>query len=169
MRAHMHDLLSSIGLLILRLGIGGYMVTHGWGKVQMLRAGQAEMMQDPIGIGNVPTLVLLIFAEFVCALLVMIGLATRFAAAPIVIAMAVAAFVAHADDPWTMQTAAERFFAGEMAFPAAKQGALMFLIPFLALVFTSAGRFSIDAILFPDRRPGATESPAVDPHANERR
>ncbi|MEX0653042.1 MAG: DoxX family protein [Phycisphaeraceae bacterium] len=139
----------STGLLILRLGIGGYMLTHGWGKVGMLRAGNFEMMDDPIGIGDTATLLLLVLAEFVCALLVMIGLATRLAAVPVVIAMAVAAFVAHGGDPWTMDQAVALFMEGETQFPLSKQPALMFLIPFLALVFTGAGRFSIDALIWP--------------------
>jgi uncharacterized membrane protein YphA (DoxX/SURF4 family) len=63
--------------------------------------------------------------------------------------MAVAAFVAHAGDPWSMETAAIRFFAGESQTWFSKQPALMFLIPFLALVFSGAGRFSLDRLLWP--------------------
>lgn len=140
-------LATSAGLLILRLGVAGFMLGHGWGKVQMLRGGQVEMIGDPIGIGSMATLVLLIFAEFVCAALVLVGLLTRLAAGPLVIAMAVAAFVAHGDDPWTMDTAYAQVFAGERDLPMSKQPALMFLVPFLALVFTGPGRFSLDAWL----------------------
>ena len=42
--------------------------------------------------------------------------------------MLVAAGLIHADDPW-----------------AKKEFALMYLLPFLALLFTGAGRFSLDA------------------------
>lgn len=136
----------AIGLLILRLGIGGYMLNHGWGKLQMLLAGNFEQMGDPIGLGPVVSLVLVTCAEFLCALLVMAGLATRPAAAVIVFSMAVAAFVAHAADPWTMEGAYELFVAGETEFPLSKEPALLFLIPFLSLVFTGAGRYSLDAL-----------------------
>lgn len=142
----------ALGLLILRLGIGGYMMTHGWGKLQMLLAGNFEQMGDPIGLGPVASLVLITFAELVCAFLVVIGLATRPAAAVIAFAMAVAAFVAHAADPWTMQRAFEIFLAGESEFPVSKQPAVTFLIVFLSLVFTGAGEWSLDALWARRRR-----------------
>lgn len=147
MDAHRQEQTLSIGLLILRLGIGGYLLTHGVGRLQMLLAGQFEQMGDPIGLGNVLSLILVTISEFLCALLVMAGLATRPAAAIIVISMSVAAFAAHANDPWTMARAAELFFAGEVSYPASKEPALLFLIPCLALVFTGAGAFSLDALL----------------------
>jgi putative oxidoreductase len=133
-----HDLVTSTGLLILRLGMGGFMAAHGWGKVPMLTAGEFEKFGDPIGLGNALSLILVVFAEFVCALLVMAGLATRLAAVPIVVTMAVAAFVVHRADPWTMLQAAG----------ASKEPALLFLTAFLTVMFTGAGRFSLDAVLF---------------------
>ncbi len=143
------ELLRSIGLLILRVGFGGYMATHGFGKLQMLLDRDFEMWGDPIGIGGPPSLVLAVMAEFLCALLVVFGVATRFAAVPVVITMAVAALHIHGADPWTMEVAAKRFFAGETEFPASKEMAMLYLFPFLALIFTGAGRFSIDALLLP--------------------
>lgn len=137
----------SIGLLILRIGIAGYLATHGWGKLQMVLAGQHEMFGDPIGIGSKLSLLLVMFAEFVCALLVLVGAATRLAAIPVVITMCVAAFVAHGNDPWTMSKAAELFFSGASKSWASKQPALMFGAVFLALIFTGAGRYSVDWLI----------------------
>jgi putative oxidoreductase len=137
----------SIGLLILRIGIAGYMATHGWGKLQMVLAGQYEMFGDPIGIGSRLSLLLVMFAEFICALLVLVGAATRLAAIPVVITMCVAAFVAHGNDPWTMTKAAELFFSGASKSWASKQTPLMFAAVFLALIFTGAGRYSVDGLL----------------------
>ena len=128
------DLGNSIGLLILRLGIGGYMASHGWGKFQMLLKGDFDKFPDIIGLGSTLSLILITSAEFFCAVLVIAGAATRLAAIPIVFGMGVAAFVAHANDPWTMQPSG-----------ASKEPAMLFLIPFLALIFTGAGKFSIDA------------------------
>jgi putative oxidoreductase len=138
---------ASIGLLILRAGIGGYMATHGWSKLQMVLDGNYAMFADPIGIGPHASLILTAFAEFVCAVLVVVGLGTRLAAIPIVIAMGVAAFVAHGADPWSMETAAIRFMTGESESWGSKQPALMFMIPFLALAFTGPGRFSLDTLV----------------------
>lgn len=127
--------LADVGLLILRIGAGGYLATHGWGKVGMVFEGKGLGM-DPIGLGETTSLVLVAFAEFVCSLLVLAGLFTRLAALPVVFAMGVAAFVAHANAPWTMQPNG-----------GSKEPALMFLTCFLALAFTGAGRFSLDHVL----------------------
>jgi putative oxidoreductase len=138
------ELGTSIGLLILRLGVGGFLLTHGLGKLRMLLAGQFDQFGDPIGLGSVASLVLVTVAEFLCALLVMVGLGTRFAGALIVVSMAVAAFVAHGADPWTMEEGYKLFTSGQAKSWASKEPALLYLIPALALVFTGAGRFALD-------------------------
>ena len=161
MEANRQDLTTSIGLLVLRLGIGAYMASHGIGKVRMLASGQFEQFGDPIGIGSRLSLTLVAGAEFACALLVLVGLATRLAAIPPVIAMSVAVFKAHAADPWSMETAAMAFFAGESKSWASKEPALLYLIPFLALAFTGAGRFSLDALLGPKLRAWRASRPSA--------
>ncbi len=120
---------TSIGLLILRLGVGGLMITHGWGKLANFGA-LASRFSDPLGLGSTVTLVLVVFAEFFCALLVILGAATRLAVIPLIINMSVIVFVVHADDPWQRQ-----------------EFALLFLIPFLTLLFTGPGQFSIDGLI----------------------
>ncbi len=112
MEAERKEMFASIGLLILRLGIGGYLITHGWEKLQMLLAGGADQFGDPIGLGSTLSLALVTTSEFLCALLIILGLATRLSALPVVISMSVAAFVVHARDPWTMEAAAMAFFSG---------------------------------------------------------
>jgi putative oxidoreductase len=146
MHARRQELTASIGLLILRLGIGGYLLTHGLGKVRMLLAGNFEQMGDPIGLGPVLSLILVTLAEFLGALLVMLGLGTRLAAALVVVSMSVAAFVAHGSDPWTMERGYVLFTTGQSKSWASKEPALLYLIPVLALVFTGAGAFSLDRL-----------------------
>src|SRR5690606_5688873 len=102
---------------------------------QMVLNGQWADFGDPIGLGNHVSLLGAAGAEFGCALLVMLGLATRLAAIPVVLTMAVAAFVVHGADPWTMG-----------AGPS-KEPALLFLTAFLPLVFTGAGQLSLDAVI----------------------
>jgi len=140
---------SSIGLLILRLGIGGYMLTHGWGKLQTLLSGNIPEQFDPIGLGPTVSFVLVVFAEFLCALLIITGLATRLATIPLVVAMGVAAFVAHGADPWTAATGRALYLAGEATSWASKQPALTYFFVFLALAFTGPGRLSLDALVGP--------------------
>ena len=119
----------SVGLLVLRLGVGGLMLfAHGWGKL----AGYGERagsFPDPLGVGSEFSLLLVVFAEVFCALFIMLGLATRAAVVPLIINMLVITFVIHADDPFRQQ-----------------EFALLFAIPFLTLLFTGAGRFSLDAL-----------------------
>ena len=131
-----HGIWSSLGLLVMRLAAGGMMlVGHGWGKLVGF-GDVATRFPDPLAIGS-PTLslALAVFAEVFCALAVMAGFATRLAAIPLVTTMCVAAFVIHADDPW-----------------AKKEFALLYAVPFLTLVFTGAGKFSVDEYLGPRLR-----------------
>jgi putative oxidoreductase len=142
MDAKHQDLTNSIGLLIIRVGMGGYMLTHGWGKFNDLLNGNWERVGDPIGIGPAASTLGIVGAEFFCAVLVIIGLGTRVAAAPLVFAMLVAAFVAHGSDPWTIA-------GGREAGTGSKQLALMYMVPFLALIFTGAGKLSVDGLIWP--------------------
>lgn len=160
--ARWQDRWTSVGLLILRLGIGGFLITHGWGKLQMVLGGQFEQFGDPIGLGPTVSLVLITGAEFFCALLVMLGLGTRFAAIPVVIGMGVAALVAHGGDPWTSGEGARLFMSGQAQSWASKEPAMVFLVAFLGFAFTGAGRYSVDALIGPRlrRRRHAAAHPA---------
>ncbi len=134
MRALMHpgptDLWTSIGLLILRLSLGGMMIVgHGWKKVENF-SQLSTKFPDLIGIGSTGNLVLAIGAEVVCAGLLAVGLLTRAVAVPLAFTMIMAAFVVHGDDPF-----------------AKKEMALLYLSGFLALAMTGAGRFSVDGAL----------------------
>ncbi len=122
------------GLLLLRLTFGLMMMGHGLGKVQDLFAGKTGF-PDPLGVGSVPSLALAAFAEFLCALAVVIGFKTRWAAIPVAVTMLVAAFIFHAGDPWE-----------KIEFP------LLYASAFLALVFTGGGRHSVDSMLKKRRR-----------------
>ena len=116
-----------LGLLALRLSAGGMMAySHGWGKLQKLMSGDMGFA-DPIGVGEEVSLVLTVFAEFFCGMLVALGLFTRAALIPLIITMWVAVFIIHADDPF-----------GKQEF------GLLYLIPYLALYFTGPGKYSVD-------------------------
>ncbi|MTI22018.1 DoxX family protein [Fulvivirga sp. RKSG066] len=118
------------GLLIFRLMVGGLMLTHGYGKFMKVIEGNMGFA-DPIGIGPEASLVLTAFAEFVCALLIMFGLLTRLASIPLIIAMAVAAFITHGSDS-----------IGE------KEMALLYLASFILLFYKGGGRYSLDRMFF---------------------
>lgn len=138
--------LTHVGLAVLRIGAGALMLTHGWGKLSTFNK-LVESGMDPIGLGPNITVALLVFAEFFCAIAVIAGLWTRLASIPLMIAMAVAFFVYHANDPFKD-----------------KEIALFYLIVFAAVLLLGAGKYSIDGILKRGRAPSA---PSHDAPAEE--
>lgn len=125
------ETLHSTGLLILRLWFGGAMLlAHGWPKLATF-SDRLQTFADPLGIGSPASLVMAIFAEVGCAFLLMLGLGTRLVAAPLLFAMVMAAFIVHGADPW-----------------AKKEFALLYAFPYLALMLTGPGRFSLDHLIF---------------------
>ena len=118
--------LNNIGLLLLRLGFGGIMLTHGIPKLLMLISGDFNF-GDPIGIGAPASLVLAVMAEVVFPILVIIGFKTRLAAIPVILTMIIAGFIVHANDPLGV-----------------KEKAFLFLIGFLSIALLGPGKYSID-------------------------
>ncbi|MDD3876748.1 MAG: DoxX family protein [Bacteroidales bacterium] len=116
-----------VWLLIFRVAISIFMITHGYGKLKLLLSGGGENFLDPIGVGPVMSLYMVVFAEFVCSIFLILGLATRFVVIPLIVTMAVAAFVFHGADPF-----------------AAKELSLIYLIFYITLLITGGGKFSID-------------------------
>ena len=64
------------GLLILRLGMGGLLMKHGYQKMIHFSEYKGKFINF-LGMGQSLSLSLTIFAEFFCALFVLIGLFTR--------------------------------------------------------------------------------------------
>lgn len=116
-----------IGLLILRLSAGGLMLVHGLPKLMKLFAYGPIQFADPFGIGATTSLILAVFAEVVCAILLILGLKTKLASIPLAVTMFVAAFMIHASDPFKV-----------------KEKAILFLLMYISLMFTGAGKFSVD-------------------------
>lgn len=117
---------NDIGLAILRIVTSAFLLSHGIPKLQKLLAGDFKF-PDPIGIGATPSLFLATVGEFLCPLLVIIGYKTRWASLPIIITMAVAAFIMHGSDPF-----------------GKKELALVYLMIYVVIMFMGPGRYSID-------------------------
>jgi len=143
------DLMGSIGLLALRVGFGGYMLTHGWGKLGMLLDGKTADFPDPLGLGGTLSLLGAVTGEFVGALLVLLGLCTRLAAIPTLFTMGVAALVVHRADPWTMGGG------------ASKEPALLYFTAFLAIALMGAGKYSFDGTILPRLRARRAKAEAL--------
>lgn len=119
----------ALGLLVLRLGAGGLLLVHGWGKLADFN-GRSGSFPDPLGLGPALSMFLVTFAEFFCSIAIILGVLTRVAAVPIISTMIVAAFVVHGADPL-----------------ADKELALLYLAAFLAILLVGAGRYSVDGAL----------------------
>lgn len=121
---------TDIGLLIFRVSISVLMLTHGFPKLLKFFGPEEINFADPFGLGQTITFGLAVFAEFVCAVFVLFGFLTRFSAIPIVLTMAVAAFIIHATDGF-----------GKQELPIA------YMFSFLFFVFSGAGKYSIDFLI----------------------
>ena len=116
-------------LLILRFVAAGIMLKHGYEKlvdfdgtlkfVSSLFSSYAKVMT-----------VLLIFAELFCAVLMLLGLFTRFACIPLIIAMLVAIIKVHHND-----------------FIDKGETATLYLGCYIAILLLGPGRISIDSMI----------------------
>lgn len=120
----------AIALFLLRVGFGSAMlVNHGLDKLIHF-ADKASRFADPLNIGSTTSLALVVFAEFFCAAFVILGLFTRLATIPLIIAMSFALFYSNNGN-----------FFGRGELPG------LFLLAFLAILFTGPGRFSLDRFI----------------------
>jgi putative oxidoreductase len=117
-------------VFILRICIAAFMITHGWPKLLRLLEGGEIQFGDPIGLGPTLSLILVVFAEFFCSVLIGIGLGTRLASIPLIFTMLVAAFIAHADDPFRQ-----------------KEMALLYLLFYILLLVVGSRKYSLDYLL----------------------
>jgi putative oxidoreductase len=124
-----NPLLKNLGLLLLRLLVGGFMLTHGIPKLLNFDS-LSGVFPDPLGIGSTASLILILTAEVGAAIFIIMGLFTRFSTIPIIIGMAVAAFIIHANDPL-----------------AIKELALVYFGLSIVLLLTGGGNFSVDKFI----------------------
>ncbi|MBC7937414.1 MAG: DoxX family protein [Rhizobacter sp.] len=117
------------GMLMLRLALGGLMMKHGYDKLIHFSQYKTQFMNF-LGMGQSLSLSLVIFAEFFCALFILIGLFTRLATIPLIIVMCVALFKSHNAD-----------FLGE------GEMATLYLAGYLSLLFIGPGKISVDGMM----------------------
>jgi putative oxidoreductase len=118
-------------LLLLRVWVGLLLfVRHGLDKAMNFGRLSAHFA-DPFHIGPKASLLLVLLAEIVCALLVALGLWTRIAAAIVVVNLTVAFAFAHHFQLFGQHS-------GELA--------LVYVGAFLALCIAGPGRWSLDGV-----------------------
>jgi putative oxidoreductase len=115
-------------MLLLRLTMGILMMAHGYDKLIHLNEYKTTFLNF-LGIGSTGSLLLVVFAEFFCALFIVIGLFTRIVVIPLIITMAVVVFQVNTLD----------------FFGKAELGSL-YLAGFLVLLMCGPGKVSVDGI-----------------------
>ena len=117
-------------LLLVRITIGSFMLFHGITKFQTLFSSAPILFPDPLGIGATASLAFAVFAEVGCSVLILVGLATRFAVIPLIITMLIAAFVV---------LGTQGFVKQELA--------LIYLLVYVTLFVTGSGKYSVDKLI----------------------
>lgn len=117
----------NLAILLLRLVIGAFMLSHGLGKMSALFADAPIQFADPLGLGEPVSLALAVFAEVFCSVLLIFGIGTRLAAIPLLITMLTAVLIIHQGDP---------FGTKELGF--------IYLLVYTVIAITGAGKYSVD-------------------------
>ncbi len=129
---------TDLGLFILRVVAALVLLKgHGLAKLDVIISGQEIQFMDPIGIGAVPSFLLATFAEGICAILLVIGLFSRFSTL-VLSGNFLVIFIFHAF------MVKDGFDVLELRY--------FYLATFIALTFTGPGKFSLDYMLFKARK-----------------
>jgi len=121
----------SLGLLFLRVSLGTTMLAaHGLDKLLHYKT-LAPKFPSLLGLGSHVELMLAIFAEFFCSVLLILGIGTRLAAIPLIVTMLVAVTKFHADHAWNL-----------------KELPVIYLCGFVTILLCGGGGFSLDRLLF---------------------
>lgn len=114
-------------ILVIRLFVGISMLTHGLPKLDKLIANDKIEFMNFLGLGSAISLVLVVFAEFLCSVFIMLGFLTRFATIPLMVTMLIAFFVIHGSDPY-----------------ATKELSMVYFFFYLTIFVLGSGKFSLD-------------------------
>jgi putative oxidoreductase len=120
-----------LGLLLLRVVFGLTLcVVHGWTKI-IHYSDMASRFPDPLHIGSQFTLMFAILSDLVCSLLIVLGLATRWAALIVAINTGAAFVLVH---------------HATLFGPHSGELPLLFCTWAVALLIMGPGRYSLDGV-----------------------
>lgn len=117
------------GMLILRVFGGILLMSFGYGKLVQFEHA-TTYIPSLLGMGSTVTTVLVIFAEFFCALFVVLGLFTRISCVPIIINMAYIVFI----------------IKNGNVFAEGGLKATLFIAVFLCILLLGPGKISVDGM-----------------------
>lgn len=116
-------------MLWLRVGVGALMITHGYDKLVKFSEYKGDFMNF-LGLGSTTSLALVVFSEFFCSILLILGLFTRLATIPLIITMGVVIYKVEKMD----------IFAGA-------ELATLFFISYVVILLLGPGRASVDGMI----------------------
>ncbi|MDR3714534.1 MAG: DoxX family protein [Puia sp.] len=120
----------NIATLLLRLVFGGLIcIVHGLQKLSHFQS-QEVIFPDPFHIGHRWSLVLVVFAEIFCAILLVLGLFTRLAALILVVELSIVVFLVHKGQPIAVH---------EMG--------IIYLGAFFSILLVGPGKMSVDGAM----------------------
>ena len=119
----------NIAMLILRVGMGGLMLPHGYDKLVHFATYKKDFMNF-LGIGSSLSLALVVFSEFFCSLFLIVGLFSRLIVIPLIFGLCIALFKAHNG---------EIFGDGEHA--------ALFITGLLVILLVGPGKISADGLM----------------------
>lgn len=119
----------NFGMLLLRVVLGILLISHGYSKLVAFNTLKHTFMNF-MGLGSTVSLLLIIFAEVFCSVFLILGLFTRFAAIPIIIAMFVVVFMVSNGD----------------VFGAGEKG-MIYLASAITILFCGPGKISVDGMI----------------------
>ncbi len=120
---------ASMLIVFLRVALGILILTHGLDKCIHFES-IAPHFPNPLGVGSEASLILVIFAEVICACGLITGFLYRLSLIPLMFSFSMIVFVVMKHAPF-----------------AQKELPLVYLICLVGLFFTGAGRYSIDYLI----------------------
>ncbi len=132
-----NHVLLNIALLLVRVFAGFAMISHGFPKLQQLMSGSEIQFVSLFGMGAKTSLIMAVFAEFVCSIFLILGLFSRVALVFLMGTMAIAGLYIHASDPFAKQ-----------------ELSLLYLSVFVLLFACGPGKYSVDAMIGKRRQSG---------------
>jgi putative oxidoreductase len=102
------------------------MMTHGYTKLLNLFSANPSF-ENPIGIGELPTLIIAVIAEFIAPIFIIIGYKAKIFSTLPMVTMLVAIFIVHLNDPFKN-----------------KELALLYFVGFLIIFLMGPGKYSIN-------------------------
>jgi putative oxidoreductase len=132
----------NLGLFVLRLGVGVNMVLlHGLDKVRHY-SERTGSFPGHLGMGHRHSLMLAVAAEFVCGILITLGLAGRLAALLLALSLGLTLFSVEAGLAWRQ-----------------RETTVLYLTAALAVLMLGCGRWALDAVVWKRFRKGGGASP----------